>query len=144
MKFESNSVSTILQTFNKGVTEIGLVCQHPWWCTCFAWLIAFSMMQFWAASIRSSEKIYLRIPVPIHELTHWLLITVEYVEKVPSLVTPKGHQAITWTNDESLSIWPLGTRFSEILTKIHNFSSKNMCLKVSSAKCQPCIQASMR
>ena len=50
---------------------------------------------------------------------------------------PYRHQAITWTNTDLLSIWHLGTNFSEILIKTQWFSFKQMHLKMSSAVRQP-------
>ena len=41
---------------------------------------------------------------------------------------PILHQAIVWNNAGLLSIGPLGTRFSEILIKIQNFSFTQMHL----------------
>ena len=49
-------------------------------------------------------------------------------------LSPIRRQAIIWTNAGLLSIGPLGTNFSEILTKIQNFSFKKMQTKISSAK----------
>ena len=46
-------------------------------------------------------------------------------------LSPGRRQAIIWTNDGILLIWPLGTNFSEILIKIHSFSFKKMHLKMS-------------
>ena len=46
-------------------------------------------------------------------------------------------QSITWTNADLLSIWPLGTNFSEIWIEIQNFLSTKMHLNVSSAKWRP-------
>ena len=42
---------------------------------------------------------------------------------------PVQRQAIIWTNADLLSIGPLGTKFSDILIKIQNFSLMKMCLK---------------
>ena len=42
---------------------------------------------------------------------------------------PVWHQAITWTNADLLSIGPLGTKFSELWFKIHDFSFMKMHLK---------------
>ena len=50
---------------------------------------------------------------------------------------PGRCQAIIWTNAGILLIGPLGTNFSEILSKIHSFSFKKMHLKMSSAKWPP-------
>ena len=40
---------------------------------------------------------------------------------------PGRRQAIIWTNAGILSIGPLGTNFSEVLTEILTFSFKKMC-----------------
>ena len=47
---------------------------------------------------------------------------------------PDRRQAIIWTNAGILPIGPLRTNFSEILIETLTFSSKKMCLKVSSVK----------
>ena len=52
-------------------------------------------------------------------------------------LSPGRRQAIIWTNAGMLSIGPLGTNFSEILSEIHTFSFKKMRLKMSSAKWRP-------
>ena len=52
-------------------------------------------------------------------------------------LSPGRRQAIIWTNDGLLLIGPLGTNFSEILSKIHTFSFRKMHLKTSSAKWRP-------
>ena len=58
-------------------------------------------------------------------------------ETIPSLVQtmmPVQRQAIIWTNAGILLIGLLGTKFSEILIKIHTFSFKKLHLEMSSAK----------
>ena len=52
-------------------------------------------------------------------------------------LSPIRHQAIIWTNASLLSIEPLGTKFSDILIKIQNFSFTEAHLKISSAKRRP-------
>ena len=52
-------------------------------------------------------------------------------------LSPVRRQAITSTNAEWLLTGPLGTNFSEIWIKIHNFSFTKMHLKMLSAKWQP-------
>ena len=52
-------------------------------------------------------------------------------------LSPGRRQAIIWTNDGILLIGPLGTNFSEIISKIHTFLFKKMLLKTSSAKGRP-------
>ena len=52
-------------------------------------------------------------------------------------LSPGRRQAIIWTNAGILLIGPLGTNFSEILSKIHTFSFKKMHLKMLSDKWRP-------
>ena len=52
-------------------------------------------------------------------------------------LAPGWCQAIFWTNDGMLLIWPLGTNFSEILIEIHIFLFKKMHLKMLSGKWRP-------
>ena len=52
-------------------------------------------------------------------------------------LSPVWHQAIIWSNGGLLSIGSLATNFSEILTKIQNFSFTKMHLKILSAKRRP-------
>ena len=52
-------------------------------------------------------------------------------------LSPGQHQAIIWTNDGILLIWPLGTNFSEILIQILSFSFQKMHWKMSSGKWRP-------
>ena len=77
-----------------------------------------------------------------HVLTHWGRAMHICVSKLTIIgsdngLSPGRRQAITWTNDGILLIGPLGTNFSEILSKIHTFSFKKMHLKTSSAKRRP-------
>ena len=62
-------------------------------------------------------------------LTHWGRVAHIYVGWLTIIVLDNGlspgrRQAIIWTNDIILSIRPLGTNFSEILTKMYIFSFK--------------------
>ena len=75
-------------------------------------------------------------------LTHWGRATHICVSKLTIIgsdngLSPGRRQAITWTNDGILLIGPLGTNFSEILSKIHIFPFKKMHLKTSYAKWRP-------
>ena len=77
-----------------------------------------------------------------HYLTHWGRATHICVSKLPIIdsdngLSPGRCQAIIWTNAGILLIGPLGTKFSEILIKIHAFSFKKMHLKMSSVKWRP-------
>ena len=78
----------------------------------------------------------------IVSLTHWGQVMHLGVSKLTSIASDNGllpgrHQAIIWTNAGILSIGPLGTNFSEILSEIHTFSFKKMRLKMSSGKWRP-------
>ena len=75
-------------------------------------------------------------------LTHWGRVTHICVSKLSIIgsdngLSPGRRQAIIWTNDGILLIRTLGTNFSEILSKIHSFSFKEMHLKMSSGKWRP-------
>ena len=55
------------------------------------------------------------------------------------------HQAIVWTNDEILLIWPLGTNFWEMLVQMHIFSFTTMYVNMSSARIRPfCLSAILK
>ena len=75
-------------------------------------------------------------------LTHWGRVTHICVSKLIIIgsdngLSPGRCQAIIRTNAGILLIGPLGTNFSEILSEIHTFSFKKMCLKMSSGKWRP-------
>ena len=77
----------------------------------------------------------------IMALSHWGRVTHICVGKLTIIgsdngLSPGRRQAIIWTNDGILLIWPLGTN-SEILSEIHSFSFKKMHLKMSSGKWRP-------
>ena len=77
-----------------------------------------------------------------HMLTNWGRATHICVSKLTIIASDNGlspgrRQAIIWSNAGILLFGPLGTDFSEILIEILIFSSKKMCLKVSSAKWRP-------
>ena len=81
-------------------------------------------------------------PQYVNVLTHWGRATHIWVSKLTIIgsdndLLPGQRQAIIWTNDGILLIKPIGTNFSEILSKIHTFSFKKMHLKTSSAKWRP-------
>ena len=77
-----------------------------------------------------------------HLKTHWGQVTHICVGKLITIASDNGlspgrRQAIIQTNTGILLIGPIGTNFSEILSKIHIFSFKEMHLKPSSAKWRP-------
>ena len=82
-------------------------------------------------------------------LTHWGWLTNICVSELTIIdsdngLSPGRRHAIIWSNAGILLIGPLGTNFSDILIKIHTFSFKKMCLKVSSAKWRPfCLSLSV-
>ena len=54
---------------------------------------------------------------------------------------PGQRQAIIWINDGIWPIGPLGTNFSDILSKVYTFLFTKMYLKMSSGKWQPfCLE----
>ena len=75
-------------------------------------------------------------------LTKWGRVTHICVSKLSILgsdncLSPGRRQANIWTNAGILSIWPLGTNFSEIFIEINTFFFKKMHLKMSSGKWRP-------
>ena len=74
--------------------------------------------------------------------THWGRVTHICISKLNMVGSDNGllpgqQQAIIWTNTGILSIWVLGTKFSEMLVKIQMFSFKKMHLKMLSVKWRP-------
>ena len=72
-------------------------------------------------------------------LTFWGGVTHICVSKLTIIdsdngLSPGRRQAIILTNAVILWIWPLGTKFREILIEIYIFSFNKMHLKMSSAK----------
>ena len=79
-------------------------------------------------------------------LTHWGRVTLICISK--SIIIGSDNdsslgqrKAIIWTNAGILLIEPSGTKFSELLIKIHTFSFKKMHLKMSFAKQRPFVSA---
>ena len=75
-------------------------------------------------------------------LIHWGRMTQICVNKLTVIdsdngVSPGRRQFMFWTSAGILLIGPLGTNFSEILSKILTFSFKEMRLKMSSATWRP-------
>ena len=74
--------------------------------------------------------------------SHWgpvthLCITKSIIIGSNNGLSPGQRQAIIWTNDGILLIWPLGINFTEMLIEIHIFSFKKMHLKMSSGYRRP-------
>ena len=79
---------------------------------------------------------------PVNFLTHWGWETHICVTKLTIIgsnngLSPGRRQAIIWTSDGILLIWPSGTNFSEMLSRIHIFWFKKMHLKMSSGYRRP-------
>ena len=94
-------------------------------------------IRFQLSVIHSNEMIY-RTGLS----THWGRVTHICVDNLTNIdsdngLSPGRRQAIIWTNAGILLIWPLGTNFSEILSKIKKISFTKMHLKLSSAKRRP-------
>ena len=84
------------------------------------------------------------IILPQCQLTHWGRVTCICVSNATSNgsdngLSPGWRQAIIRTNAGILLpvIWTLGTKFSEIIGKIHTFSFRKMHLKMRFAKWRP-------
>ena len=65
----------------------------------------------------------------VQDLTHWGRVTHICVSKLTIIgsvngLSPGRRQAIIWTNDGIVLIWPLGTNFNEISIEVHTFSIK--------------------
>ena len=74
--------------------------------------------------------------------THWGRVMHICISKLTIIgsdngLSPGWHQAIIWTSAGVLLIGPLGTNFSDILTRIPPFSYKKLHLKMSSWKWRP-------
>ena len=72
----------------------------------------------------------------------WGRVTHICVSKFTTIVSDNGLspgrlQAIIWTSDGILLIWPLGTNFSEIFIEIHTFSFMKIHIEMSSGKWRP-------
>ena len=84
-----------------------------------------------------------------HWLTRWGRATHICVSKLTIIgsnngLSPRGHQAVIWTNAAILSIKPYGTYFSEILFRIQMFPFKKIHWKMSSANWWPfCLGINM-
>ena len=76
-------------------------------------------------------------------LIHWGRGTHICVSKLTingsdKALSPDRRQAIMWTNNGKVLIWPLGTNFrSKTLSEMHISSLKKIHLNMSSAKCRP-------
>ena len=69
-------------------------------------------------------------------MTHICIINLTIIASDNGL-SPGRRQAIICTNERILLIEPLGTKFSEILLKVHTFSFKKMHLKMASILSRP-------
>ena len=82
-------------------------------------------------------------------MTHWGQVTHICVSKVYDIASDNGlspvrRQAIIWTNAAILSIKPWGTYFSDMLSKIRNFShSRKWTCKFRLRHCGHAVSASM-
>ena len=91
-------------------------------------------------SKQTGSVFFLLMPCILVSLSHWGRVTHIYcVSKLmitgsKNGLSPSQHGAIIWTNAVIPLIRTLGTKFSQILRKIHTFSFKKMHLKMSSAK----------
>ena len=112
---------------------------------CFYFIITFSYTKYFCTLIYRRRSLYSFLLYLAHwkNLTHWGRVTQKSVGILIIIVSDNGllpsrRQAIIWTNAGLFSVGPLRTYFSEILTKIQQFSLKKMHLKMSSAKRRLC------
>ena len=85
------------------------------------------------SNLKYFPRTFTHLPLvpPIYASVNWVSICSD------NGLLPIRRQVIIWTNAGLLSIGPLGTKFSEILIKIQNFSLAKMHLNISSAKWRP-------
>ena len=85
--------------------------------------------------------------IVIYEMsTHWGRVTHTCISQlyiIDNGLSPILHQAITWTNDNILTIEPWVTKFSENWFQIELISYKKMNFNTPSAKWQPFSSASI-
>ena len=131
------------------IQNVDIVCLfHGMYFTC--WFLPLSLLHFHISQNVSSTFEYgidvlLRVCYycfTILSTTHWGRATHICVSKLTIIgsdngLSPGRRQSITWTNDGILLIRPIGTNFSEILSKIRTFPFKKMHLKTSSATWRP-------
>ena len=127
----------------------------PWWGSsrcCVTSQTKFSVyflpcinQHFWIMSAQYQPFCsgYVELSIYCLSLTHWGWVTHICVGKLTIIgsdngLSPAWRQVIIWTNAGILLIGPLGTNFSEILSKIQSFSFKKMHMKMLSGKWRPC------
>ena len=100
---------------------------------------------WWLVVVRLNKmlnKVQLLVSWDAMPLTHWGQVTHKCVSYQATIgsdngLLPSRRQAIIGTNAGIFLIWPLGTKFSEILIEIHIFSFKKMHFKWSFGKWRP-------
>ena len=93
------------------------------------------IVKYWGFTVLNFQ---IRWPGTI--LTKWGRVTHIWLNQLTIIgsengLSPRRRQAIIWTNAGILLNGPLGTKFSEILIKVHIFSFKKILLKMLSGKC---------
>ena len=100
--------------------------------------ILFDMNEYWEHLLLIRQH-YSRWPTHLGQVTH-ICVSKQTIIGSDNGLSPGWRQAIIWTNAGILSIWTLGTNFSEILGEIHSFSFLKIHRKMSSAKwCLFCL-----
>ena len=109
------------------------------------WKCLQNVMHFVQVSVYQIYQMVIPLVTIRALLTHWGWVTHICVSKLTPIgadngLLPRWPQAIIRSNAGILLIGPLGTIFSELSIKIHTFSFKKMCLKMSSVKwCPSCL-----
>ena len=99
------------------------------------------LVQSMAWCCQATSHYFITRPQQVNTLTHWGRMTHICISKLTIIgsdngLSPGRCHTIIWTNAGILSIWPLGTNFSEILIEIHTFSFRKIHFKMS-GKWQP-------
>ena len=94
-------------------------------------LIEIIIVSFKKMRLKVSSAIRWPFCLGLNVLRHSGLVSLETLVSIGSCVSlpPDRHQAISWTSNALLLIWPLGTNFGEIENGIPQFSYKEIIWK---------------
>ena len=120
--------------YNMVVTNMAYICGGLWR-LCEATCL-YSLLEHLLIRLRGDHHI---MRLYVSDLTHSDWVTHICVGKLDTIGSYNGlshdrYQAITWPNDDVLSIRPLRTNFSEILFAIQTFTLRKKRLKLLSTK----------
>ena len=131
-------------------TLLDILCSFNLSCNCIHVTCFYFIGMFWYKLAFRSLIFVLELLVIVSLIiiftnmgfTHWDRLTHICVSELTFFGSDNGlssgrRQAIIWTNAGILLIRPLGTKFSEVLIKIHIFSVKKINLRRSSGNWRP-------